>query len=196
MYTISKICVNLKNWARHSRSRKSDNLKEVKLALIFIPVAYFSFLFHELGHWLVGEILGNDMILSLNGTRPKSGQYIENTSFYITCGGVCFTILLIIIFWYVIEKYKIVYFYPIVFFNFFFRLFTFALRFDSQDEAKISAFLGIGKYTIAIIVLISLFLITWRVSHVLKRNYKDNLLFVIVSVVCIFLILLTNELLF
>ena len=173
-----------------------DNKTKLKLALIFIPIAYFSFFFHELGHWLVGEILGNDMILSLNGTRPQSGQYIENTSFYITCGGVCFTILLTIIFWCVIEKYKIVYFYPIVFFNFFFRLFPLALSFDSQDEAKISAFLEIGKYTIAIIVLISLFLITWRASRVLKLNYKDNLLCVIVSIICIFLVLFTDEILF
>ena len=53
-----------------------DNKVRIKLMLIIIPVAYFSCFFHELGHWIIGEILGNDMVLSLNGVRPKSGQYI------------------------------------------------------------------------------------------------------------------------
>ena len=173
-----------------------DNKTKLKLALIFIPVAYFSVFFHELGHWIVGEILGNDMLLSLNGVRPKSGQYIENTDLYVICGGVFFTILLTLISWCIIERYKVIYLYPVVFFSFLFRLFPQILSFDSQDEAKISAILGIGKYTISAIVLILLFLIVWRTNHVLKLNYKDNLLCTLVSIICIFLVVITDELLF
>jgi len=40
---------------------------------------HISLFFHELGHWIVGEILGNDMIFRLNGVSPKSGEYVENT---------------------------------------------------------------------------------------------------------------------
>jgi len=172
-----------------------NNKEKLILFLIFIPVAYFSLFFHELGHWIVGEIFGNDMVLSLNGARPKSGQYVENTHLYILFGGVCFTILLALIFWCVIEKYKIIYAYPFVILNFILRLLP-QIKFDFQDEAKISALLGVGKYTIVAIVLISLFLITWRASRVLKLNYKYNLLFAVVSIVCLLLVVITDELLF
>lgn len=31
-----------------------------EIVLLFIPVAFITYLFHEFGHWVVGEILGND----------------------------------------------------------------------------------------------------------------------------------------
>ena len=174
--------------------KKIDN--KVKIALMFIPIAYFSFFFHELGHWIIGEVLGNDMILRLNGVSPKSGQYLENTHLYVLLGGICFTLLLSLTSWFVIEKYKIIYLYPVVFYNFFMRLCPQIIKFDWQDEAKISMLLGIGKYTVAIIVLVGLLLITWRTSYVLKRNYKDNLLYVIVSLICTFLVIFTDDIFF
>ena len=174
-----------------------DNKMRLKLVLIFIPVAFFSMFFHELGHWIVGELLGNDMALKLNGASPKSGHYVDsNHVLYITSGGPIFTIILTMIFWFVIEKHKIMYAYAVVFFSFLFRLFPQVLKFDFQDEAKVSVLLGIGKYTIPVIVLVLLFLITWRAGRVLKLNYKDNLLFAVVSIVCMFLVVITDELLF
>ena len=169
---------------------------KVKLVLMFIPVAYFSFFFHEVGHYIVGEILGNDMALRLNGVSPKSGQYIENTHLYILCGGICSTLLLTVVFGFIIEKFKTIYAYPVVFCNFIFRLFPQIIKFDFQDEAKISALLEVGKYTITIIVFIPLLLVTWRASHVLKLNYKDNIVCTIASIVCAFLVVLTDALIF
>ena len=128
--------------------------KKIKFAIVFITVAYLSFIFHELGHWIIGELLGNDMALRLNGVSPKSGQYLENTHLYVLCGGVCFTVFLTIVFWLIIEKYKDIYAYPVVFFNFFFRIFPLILNFNFQDEAKISALLDVNKYLVAIIILI------------------------------------------
>ena len=100
--------------------KNSDN--KLKLILIFILSAYFANFFHELGHWIVGEILGNDMILNINGVRPKSGEYIGNTELFILCGGPIFSIIISIIFWCLIEKYKIIYLYPVVFFCVFLKV--------------------------------------------------------------------------
>jgi len=33
----------------------------IKLFLLFIPVSFASYLFHEFGHWIIGEALGNKM---------------------------------------------------------------------------------------------------------------------------------------
>ena len=172
-----------------------DSKLKLQLALMFIPVAYFSFFFHELGHWIIGEILGNDMAFRLNGVSPKSGQYLEHTRVYLLCGGVGFTLLLTTVFWYIIEKYKVILAYPVVFFNFFFRVSP-QIMFDQQDEAKISALLGIGKYTVTILVIFSLLFITWRACRVLKLNYKDNILCVIASIISTILVVLTDYLLF
>lgn len=49
---------------------------DLKYILIVLCAVFFSTLFHELAHWSVGEILGNDMHASLNSAGPISGNYI------------------------------------------------------------------------------------------------------------------------
>ncbi len=51
----------------------SDKQIDSRFFLLLIPAAYISYLFHELGHWSVGELLGNKMAYSLNYAWPKSG---------------------------------------------------------------------------------------------------------------------------
>jgi hypothetical protein len=76
-----------------------------KVALLMIPVALLSYLFHEFGHWVVGELLGNKMLLSLNNAAPLTGKYVHKTdSLFVLMGGPAFTILQAIIFLIVIEK--------------------------------------------------------------------------------------------
>ena len=47
--------------------KNRDN--KLKIVLIFILSAFFSNFFHEFGHWIVGEILGNDLLISINQVR-------------------------------------------------------------------------------------------------------------------------------
>jgi len=80
-------------------ARDTNGKVDLKLILLFIPVAYFSYLFHEFGHWTIGEILGNSMTFSLNNVSPQSGLYIEsNHSLWVSLGGPVFTIILAYIF--------------------------------------------------------------------------------------------------
>jgi len=53
--------------------------------------------------------------------------------------------------------------------------------FSKQDEARISAILVIGTFTVAIIVFIILFLIVLRASYKLKINLKNNCYFIVMS---------------
>ena len=79
-----------------------------KLMLLFIPVAYFTYLFHEFGHWIGGEVFGNRMTFSLNNVTPQSGFFIEAShQLYSSIGGPLFTIVLSLVFLLIIEKYKI-----------------------------------------------------------------------------------------
>jgi hypothetical protein len=144
--------------------------------LLFIPVAFATYLFHEFGHWIVGEALGNNMAYSLNNVTPQSGQYISAShEVLVSSGGPAFTILFSLIFLLIIEKYHTIYAYSVVFFQLFGRFFSLVFGgFAQQDEARISALLGIGTFTIAIIVLLVLFLIVLRASVLLKINLQRN----------------------
>lgn len=170
--------------------------KQLKLFLLFIPVAYASYLFHEFGHWIIGELYGNNMAYSLNGVWPKSGHYIEEShALYSSIGGPVFTILQSLIFLLIIEKYRSVYAFPFVFFAFFIRFFALVFGgFSKQDEAVISTTLGFGDYTFAIIVLSILGLSVWRASRNLKFDLKTLGLFFTMSTLSILLVIGTYEL--
>lgn len=166
-----------------------------KLFLLFIPVAYASYLFHEFGHWIIGELLGNNMAYSLNGAWPKSGLYIdESHALYSSIGGPVFTILQSLIFLLIIEKYRSVYAYPFVFFAFFIRFFALVFGgFSKQDEAVISSKLALGDYTLAIIVLLILSLSVWRASRNLKFDLKTIGLFFTMSTISTLLVIATYK---
>ena len=145
-----------------------------KVAFLFIPVAFFTYFFHEFGHWIVGEMFGNDMGLSLNNSNALSGYYIDKThNLYISMGGPAFTILQAVVFLVFIEITKSIYVYPFVFFAAFSRFFSIVFGgFSLQDEARITSMLGVGTYSVAVIVILVLFIIAWRSSYLLKLNLK------------------------
>ncbi|MBN2214833.1 MAG: hypothetical protein JW723_11360 [Bacteroidales bacterium] len=169
-----------------------------KVALLFIPVAFFTYLFHESGHWIVGEMLGNDMVLRLNNVTARSGYYIDKThDLYISMGGPIFTILQALIFLILIEFTRSIYAYPFVFFAAFTRFFSIVFGgFNQQDEARISETLCSGRYTFAIFVILVLFLIVWRSSYLLKLNLKAIGYYTALSTLSILLVIMVNELLY
>lgn len=176
-------------------AKDTDGKVDSKLILLFIPVAYLSYLFHEFGHWIIGEILGNNMTYGLNNVSPLSGEYLNsNHRLWILLGGPAFTVLLALIFLMIIWRYKVTWAYPFVFFQFFCRFFSIVFGgFGNQDEAKISAIIGVGKYTIAIAVILLLFFMIWRGSYILKLNFKSNWYFFTISVFVELLVIATYK---
>src|SRR4030042_2503960 len=169
----------------------AENKLSLKFMSLFIPVAYTSYLFHEFGHWIIGEALGNNLVYSLNNVWPQSGHFIDAShKLYSSIGGPAFTILLSLIFLLIIEKYKTLYAYPFVFFQMFIRFFSLVFGgFGQQDEARISAILGLGKNTVAIIVFLILFLIVLRASYLLRINLKKNSYIFTMSTLCDLLVI-------
>lgn len=166
-----------------------------RLYLLFIPVAYFSYLFHEFGHWIAGEILGNDMIYSLNYVWPRDGHYLnESHNLYVSIGGPAFTILLAVASLLILEKYSTIYAYPVLFFQFVLRFFSLVFGgFSQQDEARISSIMGLGTYTVGIIILLLLLLIVIRASYKLKIDLKHNGYFFTVSILAQLLVIATYK---
>jgi hypothetical protein len=167
----------------------------VKLFLLFIPVAYFSCLFHEFGHWSVGEILGNRMMYSLNYVWPKDGHYLQQShDLYVSIGGPGFSVLQAVIALLIIEKFRAPFAYPFAFFPMFNRFFSLLLGgFSKQDEARIAVLLDTGTYLVAVIVLAILLLIVIRCTLKLRIRAKTNGYIVTVSTACQLLVIGTYE---
>ena len=168
---------------------------DVKFYLLFIPVAYFSYLFHEFGHWTVGEILGNPMLYSLNIVAPEAGYYLHaSDDLWVSLAGPGFSLLQAIVGFLVIEKSQALYAYPFAFFPMFNRFFSDLLGgFSKQDEARIALLLGTGIYLVAIVVLSLLLLIVIRCSYRLNINAKTNGYIVTTCTVCQLLVIGTYE---
>lgn len=162
-----------------------NNKEIIRLYLLFIPIAFFSYLFHEFGHWIIGEMLGNDMTYSLNYVSPKSGSYLKpEHNLYVSIGGPAFTILLALISFILVEIYRSVFFYAVLFFQFSLRSFSLVFGgFAKQDEARIAEIMGIGSYTVGILVIAVLFIIVLRSSFKLKIDLKQNGYFFTVSII-------------
>jgi len=177
-------------------TRHLQHTIDLKFILLFIAAAYGTYLFHEFGHWIVGELLGNDMAYSLNYVWPKNGSYIDAShDLYTSMGGPAFTIFQAMVGLHIIEKYRDSYIYPFVFFPMFSRFFSLVFGgFEKQDEARISAILGVGTYTVAILVLFILILIVVRCSSNLKISLKNNGHIVVLSTLCQLLVIGTYEL--
>jgi|WetSurMetagenome_2_1015567.scaffolds.fasta_scaffold200547_2 hypothetical protein len=176
---------------------KDSKIKfNVIIFILFIPAGYITYFFHEFGHWIVGELLGNDMVYSLNGVWPRIGHYINSShSLYVILGGPIFTILQSIFVLIIIEKFNAIYAYPFVFFPVFTRFFTLILGgFSIQDEAKISTIFNIWTYTIALIVLFVLLIILLRSSYKLRIGLNYNCYFMAISSAVLMMVIQTYKL--
>lgn len=178
----------------------SKDLKESrinwKVIILFIPIAFGTYIFHELGHWLLGELSGNEMTLSLNNSSPKSGYFIkEFHALWSAVGGPLFTIIQALVFLFITWITKSIYAYSIAFFAVFSRFFSIVFGgIDLQDEAGIARLLDTNKYFVAAIVLTILFLILWRCTRIMKLNTKAVGYFTVLGVFAILIVIGVNEL--
>ena len=176
-------------------SKDQETKLTVIIFLLFIPAGYTTYLFHECGHWIVGELLGYDMVYGLNGVWPRTGNYINSSHcLYVNLGGPLLTILQSFAVFIIIEKKKTIFAYPFVFFPVFTRFFTLILGgFDKQDEAKIAAILGIGTYTTAFIVLLILLILLLKSSTKLNIGLKYNCYYMAISTACLLMVIQTSK---
>ena len=167
-----------------------------KVIIAFIPIAFMTYLFHEFGHWTFGELLGNEMTLSLNNSAPQNGFFIDDSgALWSAMGGPFFTILQGLVFLFLTWMTKSIYAYSITFFAVFSRFFSIIFGgIDLQDEARIAAMLDWNKYLVASIVLTILFLILWKSNRIMKLKMKTIGNFTVLGVFAILIVIGVNEL--
>lgn len=151
---------------------------------------------HEFVHWMTGELLGYKTIMRLNGTstvgntKPSElhAAIISISAPIITLlQGACFYI-------YLRSKGWNKYIYQLVFTAFYMRFFAGLLNFiEPNDEARVGQFLGIGTFTISIIISAILFFMVYKVSSKYKLNWKFQLWTTIIVLIASWTLILTDQ---
>src|SRR5690606_40880512 len=91
--------------------------------LISALAVVLTFLFHELTHFITGEILGYNMKMTLNSASPVNGNYINSLhENIVSVSGPVFTIMQAVAFYLIIKKNKNYMLYPFLFVPFLMRV--------------------------------------------------------------------------
>ncbi|MBI5370743.1 MAG: hypothetical protein HZA79_01825 [Sphingobacteriales bacterium] len=168
-----------------------------KVIVAFIPIAFFTYFFHESGHWIFGVFTGNDMLISLNNSSPKNGHFIHDSdALWSAIGGPAFTVLQGLLFLLLTSLTKSIYSYSLVFFAVFSRLFSILFGgVNLQDEARIASMLDIHKYLVVSIIATILLLILWKSTRIMKLDMKAVGYFTVLGVYAILIVIGINGLL-
>ena len=183
------------NFSYKIRNDLKESQIDWKVIIAFIPIAFFTYLFHEFGHWTLGELFGNEMTLSLNNSSPQNGHFIDDSdALWSAIGGPVFTILQGLVFLLLTWLTKSIYAYSITFFAVFSRFFSILFGgINLQDEARIAEVLDLNKYFVAAITLSILSLILWRSNLIMKLNNKAIGYFTVLGVFAILIVIGVNE---
>ena len=144
---------------------------------VFAIAIFFSWTFHELAHWAVGEYFGYKMVMTLNSSYPICGHFSSDVHYQIiSAAGPVFTLFEAILFYALLKHKNRVILYPFLFTCFYMRLFATIISFrNPNDEARISSAIGIGKFTLPLIMTGILFIFIYKTTKDYKFDLKFNL---------------------
>lgn len=133
--------------------------------LVTMVAVFLTWLFHEFAHWCVGEILGNEMVMTLNTCYPKSGRYLADWhSMAISAAGPLVTILQALIFYFLLKKSNSSVLFSFLLTALYMRALAGIMNFiNLNDEGRISDALGLSSFTLPFIVFGILFYLVYSI---------------------------------
>jgi hypothetical protein len=149
-------------------------------ALMFIPAALLTWLPHEFAHWQMGEALGYDMWMSLNGGGIEGeGSYDSALDkSLVDAAGPLLTYVLAIGSLALICKTRSLLLYPFLFLQFYMRAAALGISVLSQpnDEARISLALGLPLWLLPGIAVTLLLALTVIGSRTVRAGWTGNII--------------------
>ncbi len=183
---------------RLSTSLMSNQKITLSYVLVILITVIFTWVGHEFAHWLTAKLLGYESIMTMNGTFYNDGENPTNLhKIWVSAAGPILTILQgSIVFYYLNNQGWSKHVYPLLFTAFYMRFLAGLMNFISlNDEGRISAFLGIGNFTLSILVSGFLFFLVFKISKKNRLNWKFHLAtYLIVMVISSILILADMQL--
>lgn len=156
----------------------NNNKISGKYIIVTAVAVLTSWVLHEFAHWLTGVGMGYDMVMSLNQTFPVNGGLNSNKDYQLlSAGGPTFTILQALVIFLMMKKRNNIFLYPFLLVCFYMRFFAAVISFrNPNDEARISMYMNIGKFTLPVIVSLLLFFLVYKTSQSYKLSLRFNLL--------------------
>ncbi len=149
-----------------------------KYILFSIIAVLFTWVMHEFAHWIMSESLGYKTAMFLNKTSFYKGENpTELDSVIISISGPFFTILqALVVFIFLKQKGWNKYAYPFLFTTLYMRVLAGFMNFiNVNDEGRVGQFLGIGTFTLSILVCGLLFFMVYKISKMYSLGWKFQL---------------------
>jgi hypothetical protein len=134
-----------------------------RVVLVTAIAVLFTWMLHEFAHWLAGEALGNNMAMTLNTSYPVTGHYLAAShDSMVSAAGPIITIIQAGIFYVLLKRNRAALF-PFLLTCLYMRSLAGVLNIiNLNDEGRISKDLGLGTYTLPLIVVAILFYLVYR----------------------------------
>ena len=140
----------------------------------FFIIGVLTFFIHELFHWFAGTLLGYEMVMTPNRVYSTSPVGFIHKQI-IAMSGPIITYVQAIVGYILIMKRKSLVGFAMLYMAFFMRFIAAIISlFNPNDEAHVSFDLGIGLWTLPIIVVTILFGLLYLSSRHLKLTFKDQ----------------------
>lgn len=149
----------------------------VRYALIVLVAVVVSFVVHEFSHWLTGELLGNDMVMTLNTCYPKAQKYLEESHYtVVSATGPIVTLLQAILVFILIKRSGNRNLYPWLFTPFYIELLSGIMNFiNPNDLGRISVSLGLPLFTLSVIFVAVHVVLVRLTSKQQQYGWKFNM---------------------
>ncbi|MDB5253297.1 MAG: hypothetical protein JWP27_2466 [Flaviaesturariibacter sp.] len=132
-------------------------------AALTAAVVLLTWVIHEAAHWAAGEALGNAMYMSLNASGPVSGTYHAATDETpVSAAGPLITLVQAVLAFALLRRGASLRWVPVLFVPVYMRALAAVLNvINKNDEGRISADLGLGTWTIPVLVTGFLVALAW-----------------------------------
>lgn len=140
---------------------------------LFIVVTIVTYLVHEGAHWLAGEMLGYDMWVNVNSAGLASGEYrSEWHQQLVSAAGPLMTLTQAVTAFVFVRKFKAISAFAILFAALMMRFVAMLVSLNNpNDEARVSEWLGLGPWTLHILIVAILLGLTLKGGAYLKLGW-------------------------
>ena len=167
---------------------RSTSIFDTRFYVTLFLVGIGSFLIHEFAHWLAGVGLGYDMVATPNHVWSKTPMSVADQALVLGAGPLVTIAQGLLGFWLVGSRSSHFGF-ALIYIAFFMRLLAAGVSlFNPNDEAKISQMLGLGTWTLPVLVVIGLFVLAVAASRQLRTRFRDQFFCYLVSSIAVTLI--------
>lgn len=147
---------------------------------VLFGAGFFTYLVHESAHWLMGAAFGADMKFGLNAVKFLS-VLTAGQKAWTDFAGPAITVVQGLVAFALVMKTGSQNAFAFLYCAAFMRVVAgFISIVMPNDEARLSTFLGLGQWTLPILVGGALVVLLWKASRTLQLTWKDQLLCYIV----------------